>query len=667
MLLNISLASATTIYEQRYGKNWNLQSEGIHAEVEVLGETIFSNPQSVDFFNVSIRFFPRETGDQKIIQSETFPSRATRSHEETLLNFLFRHPAQERIQYGIRSEVRTTTELQNIPTLPYPIQNIPSEVRHYILPSATIDSNHPTVIQKAQELTARETNLYRAVMNIALWVNENVEYNLTTQTEQASFNSSWVLENRYGVCDEITNLFIGLLRASGIPARFISGLAYTSVDYVENNWGPHGWAEVYFPSVGWVPFDITYSQYGFVDATHIVFGHADDATADSSLYQWVERGSSIDIKPLITKTTLYNPIGTVDEQISMEVETFSNHIGIGSYNLITLSATNNRNSYVTHSFTLSNVNMIDIIGENKKEIIFRPYETKKIHWITRADPTAQRGFRYTIPVEITSTLATKQVQTSYTVDEYGIQLQRQELQAIAQTERISDQESCLSVMCSANNEDVLYVGEQATLSCRVNNACESIARNVSICLNNQCNRMSIQANDHYITQHRHTVTNPGAEIIVFSIYHENKQETAVTIMEVLDKPALSINDFHAPRKATYTDNLNITFILDKESLSHPKNAHIHLFNPEFSLRTSMAEDLIIPTIEEQTRINLALTGAILNIGENEMFIYIPYEDERGNRYAIRHDFTVSLTDVTILQRIAIYTRRFTNWVERLFI
>ena len=58
---------------------------------------------------------------------------------------------------------------------------------------------------------------------------KNVKYDITTSTEDVSQKSSWVLKNKIGVCDEITNLFISLNRASGIPARFVSGV----VSYVD--------------------------------------------------------------------------------------------------------------------------------------------------------------------------------------------------------------------------------------------------------------------------------------------------------------------------------------------------------------------------------------------------------------------------------------------------
>ena len=69
--------------------------------------------------------------------------------------------------------------------------------------------------------------------------------------------ATWVYDNRQGVCDELTGLFISMLRELGIPARFVSGVSYTNLPEFAKPWGGHGWAEVWFPDVGWVPFDVT--------------------------------------------------------------------------------------------------------------------------------------------------------------------------------------------------------------------------------------------------------------------------------------------------------------------------------------------------------------------------------------------------------------------------
>jgi hypothetical protein len=56
-----------------------------------------------------------------------------------------------------------------------------------------------------------------------------------------------------------------LARASGLPARFVSGYASGSYDaanaeYVVRELHAHSWAEIYFPEIGWIEFEPTASQ-----------------------------------------------------------------------------------------------------------------------------------------------------------------------------------------------------------------------------------------------------------------------------------------------------------------------------------------------------------------------------------------------------------------------
>lgn len=72
-----------------------------------------------------------------------------------------------------------------------------------------------------------------------------------------------VLERGRGVCQDLTHVLIGVCRAAGLPARYVSG--YITGDHGERPDGSarggagasHGWAEVWIPSHGWRGFDAT--------------------------------------------------------------------------------------------------------------------------------------------------------------------------------------------------------------------------------------------------------------------------------------------------------------------------------------------------------------------------------------------------------------------------
>lgn len=62
---------------------------------------------------------------------------------------------------------------------------------------------------------------------------------------------------RSGNCTDIHSLFIGMARASGIPARFIMGFPLAEKTGEGKIPGYHCWAEFYVQDEGWIPVDIS--------------------------------------------------------------------------------------------------------------------------------------------------------------------------------------------------------------------------------------------------------------------------------------------------------------------------------------------------------------------------------------------------------------------------
>lgn len=59
----------------------------------------------------------------------------------------------------------------------------------------------------------------------------------------------------HGVCQDHAHIFIGVARALGIPARYVSGYLMMN-DRIDQEAG-HGWAEAHIDGLGWVAFDVS--------------------------------------------------------------------------------------------------------------------------------------------------------------------------------------------------------------------------------------------------------------------------------------------------------------------------------------------------------------------------------------------------------------------------
>ncbi|HEY8994961.1 MAG TPA: transglutaminase family protein [Lacunisphaera sp.] len=101
-----------------------------------------------------------------------------------------------------------------------------------------------------------------------------------------------VLENKRGVCQDFTHLFLSCVRQHGLPAAYVSGYLLTSPPpgqpRLRGADAMHAWVSVYVPEVGWVDYDPTNSC--FAAAGHIVVARGRDY-ADVSPTRGVFTGS----------------------------------------------------------------------------------------------------------------------------------------------------------------------------------------------------------------------------------------------------------------------------------------------------------------------------------------------------------------------------------------
>jgi len=105
------------------------------------------------------------------------------------------------------------------------------------------------VAEIAREVAGDAGSLLAAVRATVEWVHREIGYRrgatgVTTTAEQ-------VLATREGVCQDKTHLALGMLRALGIPCRYVSGLLTGQVGET------HAWLEVLHPRSGWVAADPT--------------------------------------------------------------------------------------------------------------------------------------------------------------------------------------------------------------------------------------------------------------------------------------------------------------------------------------------------------------------------------------------------------------------------
>jgi transglutaminase-like putative cysteine protease len=138
---------------------------------------------------------------------------------------------------------------------------IPQSVleRYAAAPVAT-----PRVQALARRITAHAQSDYEKVLAIEGWLGTHTTYSINAPVSPADRDvvDDFLFRSKVGWCEQIASSLVVLSRLAGVPARLATG-------FVPGSWDPilrqyrvrerdaHAWAEVWFPTLGWVPFDPT--------------------------------------------------------------------------------------------------------------------------------------------------------------------------------------------------------------------------------------------------------------------------------------------------------------------------------------------------------------------------------------------------------------------------
>ncbi|MFA9558102.1 transglutaminase domain-containing protein [Evansella sp. AB-rgal1] len=141
------------------------------------------------------------------------------------------------------------------------------EDKRSLLPSRGIESDHPQIINKANELTKGISGEREKALAIYEFVSKHVSYDVQKWDElifDISDSALLTLESGKGVCQDYAYLAIALFRAIGMEANYIEGYAG----------GRHAWVEVKVDGE-WLVMDPTWGA-GYVDKGEFVPDYRED-------------------------------------------------------------------------------------------------------------------------------------------------------------------------------------------------------------------------------------------------------------------------------------------------------------------------------------------------------------------------------------------------------
>ena len=121
------------------------------------------------------------------------------------------------------------------------------DAEEFLAPSPLVDP--APVALEARTIAAGLDSQLEAVRAVINWVSDEIEYERGATS--VSTTAAQVLASMKGVCQDKTHLALGMMRALGIPARYVSGLLTRQAGET------HSWVEFLHPEAGWLPADPT--------------------------------------------------------------------------------------------------------------------------------------------------------------------------------------------------------------------------------------------------------------------------------------------------------------------------------------------------------------------------------------------------------------------------
>jgi transglutaminase-like putative cysteine protease/sugar lactone lactonase YvrE len=138
--------------------------------------------------------------------------------------------------------------------MPHKVKNlsdIPKDIKKLFLSDDEKYLITDPYIQKiVSDVAGEEKNPYWIMRRLYNYVISNMEYEMAGGWNAAPT----VLKRKTGSCSEYTFALISLLRAAGIPARYVGSIVVRKDDA---SWDEffHRWVEAYLPGYGWIPID----------------------------------------------------------------------------------------------------------------------------------------------------------------------------------------------------------------------------------------------------------------------------------------------------------------------------------------------------------------------------------------------------------------------------
>ncbi len=622
----------------------------MHADVRIVSTVSFvpEGPSSrVEAASGTITWYPRDDTLQDVLDLSTDPD-----VDITQDGLCVRWPSpDERETVTIDARVHTRNAVVPVrEEISFPLRDLSPELEPYLQQGEFTDTS-VAIQQQAQSLAAGKVDAYEVVFALADWTTRNVEYNLDSLRAPAIQRASQVMVSRHGKCDEITALFISMAREVGIPARFVAGYSYTESELFSEPWGAHGWAEVWLPGAGWVPFDVTYGEYGYLDAGHIRMASSIDVEETSVSYEARGRDFHIEASTLDITITPTDLDAQSDPGVRITLDAPRSNVGFGSTVLILATVTNERDYYVSTRLDMAETRDTASLSETYANVLLRPHETRTLPFLVRIKEDLDPGYRYTFPFVLHGRLgveATVSIDVSAGFPVYGEDEFAREIEAGAFGPKPLAADA-FAVTCDRGR--IVYVGETVMHACAV----AGLHVDQMMVCEDGCEQVVVRGDSFSMMT---TAAEAGTRTTAYTarvggreseFYITTRALEPTRLVVVLDAPVTVTPD------EVFTLSANISY-----SGAMPLNVTAAVEAPRSSATKEMER------ITGPTTLLFDVPGKSLRPGMNNVSFTLEFSDEVGSKRSETSVIEVELVDVSFWNRVGFWAQDAEDWLEGLF-
>ncbi len=282
-------------------------------------------------------FGSTEVGSFEVTSSPIAPLRAdiTDSAGNRYVELTYTSPLPKTISADTtyKGLVNTADFSTALPRSPLPLSGIPADVATYLKSSSYVQSDDHRIRALALSLMPPGRTEGEFAQVISGYLQRNFG-NSSSGFVISHEDAISVILSKTGDQTGWAHLFIALARASGVPARLVSGLVMsgdmsfpndpTSGATLEQGFsgGQTYWAQLWFPGAGWIDYEPGFTV-GFSDSHHVPEGYGRDASDFEGMVEWSGP----------------HPSGTIEES-----ETFNNAGVVDTFQIKCIATTDDRAS-----------------------------------------------------------------------------------------------------------------------------------------------------------------------------------------------------------------------------------------------------------------------------------------------------------------------------------